>query len=141
MKVGLGNGLGEVRGPTPRREVVAEHGFAASLDRLLEPQLGQGPQGARTGLDEIVPAGGVRFSKHAAARIQSRMVEISEQELGQLSSAVDRLEERGARESLVLLGNNAYVVGVPSRTVVTVLPRQDALGTVFTHIDSTFVAN
>ncbi|MCA9489857.1 MAG: hypothetical protein KC621_08035 [Myxococcales bacterium] len=139
MKVGLGQ-LGGVTPPTTRRSEVADHGFAASLDRLLEPRpLGQGPQSQP--LDEAPVTTGVRFSRHASARLSSRMVEVSEEELEQLSTAVDRLDERGARESLVLLGDNAYVVGVPSRTVVTVMPRADAMGTVFTNIDSTFVAS
>lgn len=139
MKVGLST-FGAVAPTSTRRPEVADHGFAASLDRLLEPRpLGQGPQAQP--LDEPAVTTGVRFSRHASARMNSRLVEVSEEEIQQLSTAVDRLEERGARESLVLLGNNAYVVGVPSRTVVTVMPRSDAMGTVFTNIDSTFVAN
>jgi flagellar operon protein len=57
-----------------------------------------------------------------------------------LENALDQLDRRGAKESLVLMGDRAFVVGVPNRTVITVVDRSEAMGTVFTNIDSTFVA-
>jgi len=82
----------------------------------------------------------VAFSRHAQARLKSRGVELSDDELGKLSDALDKLQDRGARESLVLLGDHAFVVGVPKRTVITVMDRAAATGSVFTNIDSTFIS-
>lgn len=90
-------------------------------------------------LDALRAPAAVRFSRHAAARLSSREATPSSGELAELGRAVDQLAKSGARESLVLLSENAYVVGVPSRTVITVMPRSEAEGQVFLHIDSTFV--
>jgi flagellar operon protein len=142
--------VGRVTGPDTVRDSVRDsvrdplHGdFATSLERLLDRPA---PAPALAPVPAQEPAASaarspVQFSRHAAARLTSRGIEIGPEELERLGSAIDRLEESGARESLVLLGDNAYVVGVPTRTVITAMPRSEALGTVFTRIDSTFVAS
>jgi flagellar operon protein len=114
--------------------------FEQSLDRLLDatPKAQPAPKPADGG--EAAPGAGLKFSRHASARMQSRGIELSEEELEKLQNAVDALDRRGAKESLVLLGDRAYVVGVPNKTVITVVDRAEALGTIFTNIDSTFVA-
>jgi len=56
-----------------------------------------------------------------------------------LAEAMDTLAKREAKESLVLLGENAFVVGVPKRTVITAMTRKEAMGTVFTNIDSALI--
>jgi len=105
-------------------------GFGDQLDALLRPSQ---PKPAES-------AGGIQFSKHAQARLQSRGIELDDQDMEDLSRAVDNLAKKGAKESLVLLGDNAFIVGVPDRRVVTALSRQEAVGNIFTNIDSTVVA-
>ncbi len=94
---------------------------------------------ART-LDEAMgtPAP-VRFSGHAAERIRARGIQLSPGDLANLARAVDRAAAKGGRESLVLSSSLAYVVHVPSRTVVTALAGDQAKGSVFTNIDSAVV--
>lgn len=106
-------------------------GFGEALDALLKP-----PTAPATG----AAPGGVSFSKHAQARLASRGIELDEFDMEDLNRAVDALSKKGARESLVLLGDNAFIVGVPDRRVVTALTRQEAVGNIFTNIDSTVVA-
>ncbi len=117
----------QVRG-TPAREI-AGSGFDNSLDALLARSTPQSENDARD----------VNFSRHASARMRSRGVELPSEDLEALKGAFDKLQDRGARESLVLLGDNAFVVGVPSRTVITTMTRSEAAGNVFTQIDSTVV--
>ena len=83
--------------------------------------------------------GEVSFSKHAQARLASRGIELDSADLEDLGKAVEQLAQRGARESLVLLGDNAFVVGIAERKVITALTRQEAIGNIFTNIDSTVV--
>ena len=106
----------------------AAAGFGDNLESLLAP---------RTPL--TVAGRGVQFSRHATARIESRGISLDPAELDDLAGAIDRLEKRGARESLILLGEHAFIVGVPDRKVVTVLTRHEAAGNIFTNIDSTAV--
>jgi|GEM_PF-6698980 len=81
----------------------------------------------------------VYVSRHAAARLRSRGIELPEEELREIGHAIDRLSAKGARESLLLVGENAFIVGVERRTVITALSRQEAVGSIFTNIDSTLV--
>lgn len=92
-----------------------------------------------TAADVEPPVTDVSFSRHAISRLQSRNIQISPTELAELSHAIDRLSARGARESLLIHGDNAFVVGVQKRTVITALTRQEAVGSIFTNIDSTLV--
>jgi hypothetical protein len=40
---------------------------------------------------------------------------------------------------LVLFGENAFILGVEKRTLITAMTRKEAMGTVFTNIDSAIV--
>lgn len=46
---------------------------------------------------------------------------------------------KGSKESLVLMDRLALVVGVPNRTVITVMEPHEQVNTVFTNIDSVVV--
>ena len=82
----------------------------------------------------------VNFSRHAEDRMRARNVELSQEDQGRLAQAVDKAAGKGARESLVLLDRLAFVVNVPSRTVVTAVPAGSTKGGVFTRIDSAVLA-
>lgn len=133
------------RGSQPRTRTGAPRDDAA-FERALE-RATKGVERAVDGLDRGVarhrdPDQGVadvRFSRHASARLESRGMALSDADLGDISAAVDRLQDKGARESLLLMGDHAFVVGVPKRTVITAMTRQEAVGSIFTNIDSTLV--
>jgi len=130
---GQTSGFPPVERPTGKRDAAVD--FEQTLDLFLEK-----PQLKRPVEAENVPDG-VKFSRHAQARLQSRGMEFSPDEMRTLEHAMDELSRRGARESLVLMGDRAMVVGVPTKTVITIVDRAEALGTVFTNIDSTYVAS
>jgi flagellar operon protein len=94
---------------------------------------------ASSELSKANEADGVQFSKHATTRLRSRGIELSSQDMEDLSGAIDRLSKKNARESLLLLGDHAFIVGIPKRTVITAMTRSEAVGSIFTNIDSTLV--
>lgn len=77
----------------------------------------------------------VRFSKHANARLASRQINLSDEQIARLSTGVDKAMDKGIRESLMLMDNIALVVNVENRTVVTALDQTEAKEHVFTNID------
>lgn len=81
----------------------------------------------------------IKFSAHAQERIRLRKIELSENEVGQLKSAVDQIAEKGGRESLVLMSNSAFLVSVKNRTVITAIGSESIKNNVFTNIDSAVV--
>jgi len=83
---------------------------------------------------------GVRFSKHAAMRMQNRGIKMDAVDLNRLNQAVKLADEKGSRDSLVLLDSTALVVSVKDNTVVTVADKEQLKGNVFTNIDSAIIA-
>lgn len=82
---------------------------------------------------------GVKFSAHALARLRSRGIELTPQDLSRLGEAVNRAETKGARESLVLMDDRAFVVSVKNRTVITAMDGEARKENVFTNIDSAVI--
>jgi flagellar operon protein len=82
----------------------------------------------------------VGFSRHAQDRMASRGIRFSDSDLQRLSGAVDQVQAKGGRDSLVLMDNTALVVSVKNRQVVTVMDQAQLKDNVFTHIDSAIIA-
>ena len=57
----------------------------------------------------------------------------------QLQEAVNRARAKGARESLVLMGELALVVSVKNNTVITAVDGANMRVNVFTNIDSAVI--
>ena len=78
----------------------------------------------------------VTFSQHAQARLQERNIQLSEDTLAKLDDTVERLAQKGARESLVYTGDVAFVVSVKNRTVITAMDGTGAKDNIITNIES-----
>lgn len=82
----------------------------------------------------------VKFSGHAINRMNSREINLNENDLQRLENAVNRAEEKNARESLVMVDNKAFIVNIPNRTVVTMLTNDKLNENIITQIDSAVFA-
>jgi flagellar operon protein len=82
----------------------------------------------------------IKFSRHATERMQSRGIAFNPQQLQRLESAIEQINIKGGRESLVMLDDTALVVSVKNETVVTVVSKDQLKNNVFTNIDSAFIA-
>ena len=78
----------------------------------------------------------VNFSQHALQRMQDRSLGLSEQDLAKLDDTVDKMAQKGARESLIYLHDIALVVSVANKTVITAMDGESAKENIFTNIDS-----
>lgn len=77
----------------------------------------------------------VRFSAHALRRLEERDMPLTEQVINRLDNGIKQLQEKGARNSLVLIDETAYVVSVKNKTVVTAVNNAQSEQNVFTNID------
>ncbi|MDF2635450.1 MAG: flagellar operon protein [Pelosinus sp.] len=82
---------------------------------------------------------GVKFSQHALDRMQSRNLTFSNKDLLKLNDAVDKIAQKGARESLVYMNDVALVVSVTNKTVITAMDGKSAKDNIFTNIDSAVI--
>jgi len=79
------------------------------------------------------------FSRHAGARMSQRDIALSGEELDRLSDAVGKAEDKGVKNTLVLMGQRAFIVNVPDNVVVTAMNGQDLRENVFTQIDGAVI--
>ena len=115
-----------------------------TFDQVLRGKLPQAaPTDAPAGLSavpEAVPGSSIKWSAHAQARLQQRGIQLSDAQHIRLETAVDKAAAKGAKDSLVLLDDNALVVSAQNRTVITALGIHQARENVFTNIDSAVIA-
>ncbi len=99
--------------------------------------------GASSFADTLAAAGrehSVTLSGHAMRRMEQRQIDLGASSFERLGKAMDSLAARGGRQSLVMLDQVAYVVHVPSHTVITAVAPGDQKEAVFTKIDSVVIA-
>ena len=82
---------------------------------------------------------GITFSAHAMERLNERGITLNKIEIGRLSQAISRAEEKGVSDSLILVDNMAFIVSIKNHTVVTVMAGEGIQDNVFTNIDSTVI--
>jgi flagellar operon protein len=82
----------------------------------------------------------IKFSNHALKRLENRNIQLSDKAINKIQDAVQKAESKGAKDSLVMMDNTAFIVNVPNRTVVTALPVGESNENIFTNIDSVVFA-
>lgn len=81
----------------------------------------------------------VRFSKHAANRLNTRNIELTDGQMERLNEGAQKAQAKGIKDSLVLVDSLAFIVNVPSSTVVTAMEQSEAKENIFTNIDGAVI--
>ena len=81
----------------------------------------------------------LKFSKHAAMRLENRNINLSEEQSLRLENGVQKASEKGIKESLVLIDSLAFIVNVPNKTVVTAMDKEESNDNIFTNIDGAVI--
>ncbi|MCW2925855.1 MAG: hypothetical protein JWM98_3259 [Thermoleophilia bacterium] len=95
---------------------------------------------APAAVPDAAPGASIKWSAHALARLKQRGIELTDAQHTRLETAVDKAVAKGAKDSLVLLDDNALVVSAQNRTVITALGTHQARENVYTNIDSAVIA-
>ena len=82
---------------------------------------------------------GLKFSKHAAMRLENRNINLTDEQNNRLRSGVQKASEKGINESLVIVDSLAFIVNVPNKTVVTAMDQKEAADNIFTNIDGAVI--
>jgi len=78
----------------------------------------------------------IKFSNHALKRLENRNIQLGEEDISKIQTAVERAELKGSKDSLVMMEDTAYIVNIPNRTVVTAMALGSSNENIFTNIDS-----
>ncbi|HVK61822.1 MAG TPA: TIGR02530 family flagellar biosynthesis protein [Bdellovibrionales bacterium] len=118
--------------------------FRRTLDQVAQG-LGTKPSTGAQAIGQIgqaqgaAAAGALKFSNHAIERMHSRGISFAPDQMKSIESAIQKAAAKGSKDTLVLAGDNALIVSVKNKTVVTVMDRAGMKDNVFTNIDSTVV--
>lgn len=115
---------GEYLNRTPKTPAEKENG-SLSFQDILEQASGHGRE--------------VRFSKHAANRLNMRNIELTDGQMERLNEGAQKAQAKGIKDSLVLVDSLAFIVNVPSSTVVTAMQQSEAKENIFTNIDGAVI--
>ena len=81
----------------------------------------------------------LQFSKHAQERVDQRGIELTEDLLSNLTNAVSKAREKGAKDVVVIDAKQAFIVNIPNNTVITTITDSEMRESVFTNIDSAVI--
>ncbi|MCL1843929.1 MAG: flagellar protein [Defluviitaleaceae bacterium] len=79
----------------------------------------------------------VQFSKHAALRLNDRNINLSGEQINRVADGIGKANEKGIRDSLVIVDDVALVVNVKSRTVITAISQTQE--NIFSNIDGAVI--
>ena len=79
----------------------------------------------------------VNFSKHASLRLSDRNINLTGEQLQRVTDGIGKANEKGIRDSLVLVDDVALVVNVKSRTVITAISQEQE--NIFSNIDGAVI--
>ncbi len=84
-------------------------------------------------------AGTLRLSKHAANRLLDRGIELSREQWQRLEGGARKAQQKGIKDSLVIVDELAFIVNVPNQTVVTAMDSTRTDENVFTNINGAVI--
>lgn len=125
----------QVSFPTPDKSISAEQPQPAKSSKTGQTI---GPSFANI-LGSQLPTQGVKFSQHALERLKARNITLSANDQANLEGAVNNVAMKGCKNSLVMMGDVALIVGIKDRAVVTAMDKSQMQGKIFTNIDSAVI--
>lgn len=81
----------------------------------------------------------LKFSKHANARLDSRQIKISQEQMERLQNGAKKAGKKGIQESLVLVDSLAFIVDTKQNTVITAMNQCEAGENIYTNIDGAVI--
>ena len=81
----------------------------------------------------------LQFSKHAQERATQRGIELTDDLMNNLSSAVSKARDKGAKDVVIIDARQAFIVNVPNNMVITTITDSEMKENVFTNIDSAVI--
>ena len=81
----------------------------------------------------------VKFSNHAKQRLTQRNINLTKEDVNKISNAVSKAKNKGVKDALILMNDNAFITSVKNNTVITATNGKDLKENVFTNIDGAVI--
>mgnify|MGYP000915913316 CR=1 FL=1 len=81
----------------------------------------------------------VVFSKHASERIRERNIDVDAEVTDKLNQASEQAKDKGLKNVLVMIDNQAFIISTQNNKVVTALNSRDLKENIFTNIDGAVI--
>ncbi len=88
---------------------------------------------------DVASREGLKFSKHADARLQDRDIHLTQEQLQRLEMGTKKADEKGIKESLMIMDDMAFIVNVKNHVVVTAMDQSANSENIFTNIDGAVI--
>lgn len=82
---------------------------------------------------------GVKVSRHAKERLETRNVSLTEKQLLSISKAFDKASSKGIRDAVIMMDGNCLVASVTNRTIVTAIKPNSEEANIISNIDAAIV--
>ncbi|QCX34755.1 flagellar protein [Caloramator sp. E03] len=81
----------------------------------------------------------LKFSAHAMDRLRDRNINLTEKDIENLKSAVEKIKSKGGKDALILYNNIAFITSIRNNTIITAVDNDNIKENVFTNIDSAMI--
>jgi len=81
----------------------------------------------------------VKLSKHAKARLDQRNITLSDADMKKIGNAIDKANQKGIKDALILMDNKAFVANIKNKTIITASTNEQLKENVFTNIDGAVI--
>ena len=89
--------------------------------------------------EETVVSGGIRFTKHADARLMQRNIRLTDEQMTRLEEGTRKASDKGIKESLVLVDDLAFIVNTDKKMVITAIDQNSREDNIYTNIDGAVI--
>ncbi|MBC2582133.1 TIGR02530 family flagellar biosynthesis protein [Clostridium sp. DJ247] len=79
------------------------------------------------------------ISNHAAERLRERNISFNENDMKTINDGINKAEEKGCKDSLILYKDTALIASIKNRTIITAMDKDSSKGNVFTNIDGVVI--
>ncbi|MBU3159035.1 flagellar biosynthesis protein [Clostridium frigoris] len=76
------------------------------------------------------------ISSHAIQRLNSRNINLNDDDRKKINEGINMADSKGAKQSLILYKDMALITSIKNRTVITAMDKSQSTGNVITNIDS-----
>ena len=89
--------------------------------------------------EQTVVSGGIRFTKHADARLMQRNIRLTDEQMTRLEEGNTKASDKGIKESLVLVDDLAFIVNTDKKMVITAIDQNSSEDNIYTNIDGAVI--